>query len=74
MSRRVGLDGLARVRGGVLHRLLHAGDEPVWIRIAQLSPERVLFGARARDREAAEWGIERMRFALGIDEDLEPLL
>jgi 3-methyladenine DNA glycosylase/8-oxoguanine DNA glycosylase len=72
LSRRVGLDGLARVRGGVLHRLLHAGDEPVWIRIAQLSPDRVLFGARARDREAAEWGIERMRFALGIDEDLEP--
>ena len=60
------------MRGGVLHRLLHAGDEPVWIRIAQLSPDRVLFGARARDREAAEWGIERMRFALGIDEDLEP--
>jgi len=72
LSRRVGLDGLARVRGGVLHRLLHAGDEPVWIRIAQLSPDRVLFGARARDREAAEWGIERMRFALGIDQDLEP--
>jgi 3-methyladenine DNA glycosylase/8-oxoguanine DNA glycosylase len=72
LSRRVGLDGLARVRGGVLHRLLHAGDEPVWIRIVQLSPDRVLFGARARDREAAEWGIERMRFAVGIDQDLEP--
>jgi 3-methyladenine DNA glycosylase/8-oxoguanine DNA glycosylase len=72
LSRRVGLDGLARVRDGVLHRLLHAGDEPVWIRIAQLSPERVLFGARARDRDAAEWGIERMRFALGIDQDLQP--
>jgi 3-methyladenine DNA glycosylase/8-oxoguanine DNA glycosylase len=72
LSRRVGLDGLARVRGGVLHRLLHAGDEPVWIRIAQLSPDRVLFGARAHGREAAEWGIERMRFAVGIDQDLEP--
>ena len=72
LSSRVGLDGLARVRGGVLHRLLHAGDEPVWIRTAQLSSDRVLFGARARDRDAAGWGIERMRFALGIDQDLEP--
>ena len=70
LSRRVGLDGLARIRGGVLHRLLHAGDEPVWIRVAQLSADRVLFGARAQRREAAEWGIERMRLALGIDQDL----
>ena len=37
-----------------------------------LSSERVLFGARACDRDAAGWGIERMRFALGIDQDLEP--
>ena len=70
LSRRVGLDGLARIRGGVLHRLLHAGAEPVWIRVAQLSADRVLFGARAQRREAAEWGIERMRLALGIDQDL----
>jgi 3-methyladenine DNA glycosylase/8-oxoguanine DNA glycosylase len=70
LSRRVGLDGLARMRGGVLHRLLHCGQEPVAIRIAQLSEDRVLFGARADRREAAEWGIERMRRALGIDQDL----
>jgi 3-methyladenine DNA glycosylase/8-oxoguanine DNA glycosylase len=66
------MDGLTRVRGGVLHRLLHAGAEPVYVRIAQLAPDRVLFGARARDRAAAEWGIERMRSALGIDQDLRP--
>jgi 3-methyladenine DNA glycosylase/8-oxoguanine DNA glycosylase len=70
LSRRVGLDGLARMRGGVLHRLLHCGQEPVAIRIAQLSEDRVLFGARADCRETAEWGIERMRRALGIDRDL----
>jgi len=70
LSRRVGLDGLARMRGGVLHRLLHADDQPVWIRIAQLSADRVLFGARAPSRESAEWGIDRMRRATGIDEDL----
>jgi 3-methyladenine DNA glycosylase/8-oxoguanine DNA glycosylase len=72
LSRRVGLDGLAQLREGVLHRLLHADDEPVWLRIAQLSPDRVLFGARAEDRDAAAWGIERMRCALGIDHDLAP--
>jgi 3-methyladenine DNA glycosylase/8-oxoguanine DNA glycosylase len=70
LSRRVGLDRVARVRGGVLHRLLHRGDEPVALRVAQLSPDRVLFGARAGSREVAEWGIERMRAALGIDQDL----
>lgn len=53
-----------------MQRLLHAGEEPVSIRIAQLSPDRVLFGARANRRELAEWGIERLRLALGIDQDL----
>ncbi len=70
LPRRGGLDGLARVRGGVLHRLLHAGEEPVLVRVAQLAPDRVLFGAQAESGELAEWGIERMRNALGIDQDL----
>jgi 3-methyladenine DNA glycosylase/8-oxoguanine DNA glycosylase len=70
LPRRYGLDGLARVRGGVLHRLLHAGESPVLVRVAQLSSDRVLFGARADERAAAEWGIERVRAALGIDQDL----
>ncbi|MGI8412748.1 MAG: DNA-3-methyladenine glycosylase family protein [Solirubrobacteraceae bacterium] len=70
LPRRGGLDGLTRVRGGVLHRLLHADGEPVLVRVAQLTPDRVLFGARASDRGAARWGIERMRVALGIDQDL----
>ncbi|MGH2869970.1 MAG: DNA-3-methyladenine glycosylase family protein [Solirubrobacteraceae bacterium] len=70
LSRRAGLDGTAQIRSGVLHRLLHAGDEPVSIRVAQITPQRVLFGARAQRPEVAEWGIERMRVALGIDQDL----
>jgi 3-methyladenine DNA glycosylase/8-oxoguanine DNA glycosylase len=57
-------------RGGVLHRLLHAGERPVHVRVAQLGPDRVLFGARSADRDAAEWGIERMRAALGVDHEL----
>jgi 3-methyladenine DNA glycosylase/8-oxoguanine DNA glycosylase len=70
LPRRAGHDGLARVRGGVLHRLIHAGGAPVLVRVAQLSRDRVLFGAQAETRDAAEWGIERMRRALGVDQDL----
>lgn len=72
LSRRTGLDRVARMRGDVLHRLLHCGEEPVVIRVAQLSPDRVLFGAQADCRDVAEWGIERMRAAMGIDLDLQP--
>ncbi len=72
LPRRTGLDRLMQVRGGVLHRLLHAGPEPVLVRVAQLAPDRVLFGARAEQhQDAAEWAIERMRRALGIDLDLQ---
>jgi 3-methyladenine DNA glycosylase/8-oxoguanine DNA glycosylase len=67
-----GMDGLTKVRGRVLHRLVHAEEEPVLVRVAQLAPDRVLFGAQAEDRAAAGWGIERMRAALGVDLDLRP--
>ena len=56
----------------MLHRLLHRGPDPVAIRVAQLSGDRVLFGAQADSRDLAEWGIERMRAAIGIDQDLRP--
>jgi 3-methyladenine DNA glycosylase/8-oxoguanine DNA glycosylase len=72
LSRRVGMDRVARMRGGVLHRLLHCGAEPVVVRVVQLSADRVLFGAQADRRDVAEWGIERMRAALAIDRDLQP--
>jgi DNA-3-methyladenine glycosylase II len=72
LPRRTTLDGLAPVRRGVQHRLLHLDSAPVAIRVAQLAADRVLFGARAASRELAEWGIERMRAALGIDADLRP--
>ncbi len=36
--------------------------------------DRVLFGARAASRPAAAYGIRRMRFALGVEEDLRPFL
>ncbi|MGO9320916.1 MAG: DNA-3-methyladenine glycosylase family protein [Solirubrobacteraceae bacterium] len=65
-----GGDGVVRRRGGVLERLLHHGDQPVVVRVAQPAPDRVLLGARAPTRSAAAHGIQRMRFALGVDEDL----
>jgi 3-methyladenine DNA glycosylase/8-oxoguanine DNA glycosylase len=65
-----GGDGVVRRRAGVLERLLHDGDQPVVVRVAQPAPDQVLFGARAPTRSAAAYGIRRMRFALGVDEDL----
>jgi 3-methyladenine DNA glycosylase/8-oxoguanine DNA glycosylase len=65
------MDGILRSRGGVLERLLHRGEAPVVVRIAQPAADRVLFGARARSREDAAYGIARMRFALGVDDDLQ---
>jgi 3-methyladenine DNA glycosylase/8-oxoguanine DNA glycosylase len=55
----------------VIERLLQdEAGEPVAVRVAQTSPESVVFGARAGRREGAEHGIARMRFALGVDDDL----
>jgi 3-methyladenine DNA glycosylase/8-oxoguanine DNA glycosylase len=68
------MDGMLRRRGGILERLLHHGEEPVRVRVAQPAVDRVLFGAHARTPEAAAYGIERMRFALGVDEDIRPFL
>ncbi len=72
LSRASGMDGVLKVRGGVVHRLLHRDEDAVVVRVAQTARDRVLFGAQAPSREAAAWGIERMRFALGVDDDLRP--
>jgi 3-methyladenine DNA glycosylase/8-oxoguanine DNA glycosylase len=74
LPRRSGMDGLLRRRGGVLERLLHDCDQPVVVRVAQPSREVVVLGARAATRAAAAYGIRRMRFALGVDEDLRAFL
>lgn len=70
LPRMHGMDGLTRVHRGVIHRLLHEGELPVLVRVAQLSSGRVLFGAQAAERSAAACAIERMRRALGVDLDL----
>jgi 3-methyladenine DNA glycosylase/8-oxoguanine DNA glycosylase len=68
------MDGLLRRRGGALERLLHHGEEPVLVRVSQPEPARVCLHARSRSRAGAAYGIARMRFALGVDEDLRPFL
>ncbi len=71
LPRRLGMDGVTRRRGGVIERLLHDEEgEPVVVRVAQTAPTSVVFGARADRKQSAEHGIARMRFALGIDDDL----
>src|SRR5205814_1320772 len=65
-----GRDGLLRRRDGVFSRLLHDADgRPVVVR-AWPSSGVVRFRAEACDDEAAAWGIERLRFAFGVDHSL----
>jgi DNA-3-methyladenine glycosylase II len=63
-------DGLLRRHGAALLRLLHWRDEPVLVGIVQPGPARVIFAARAVSDDGARHGIERMRFATGVDDDL----
>ena len=65
-----GADGVARRHGVVLERLLHVDGDPVVVRAAQTARDRVLLGAWGPSRRAADHAIARMRFALGIDDDL----
>jgi 3-methyladenine DNA glycosylase/8-oxoguanine DNA glycosylase len=60
-------DGLTRRRGDGLVRLLHVDGAPVVV-----AASGVVFAARAADEASAREGIARMRFAAGIDDDLEP--
>ena len=65
-----GRDGLLRRRDGAFWRLLHdADDQPVVVRAWPVSGA-VRFRAEAFSRESAEWGVERMRFAFGVDHSL----
>jgi 3-methyladenine DNA glycosylase/8-oxoguanine DNA glycosylase len=65
-------DGVLRRRGRVLERLVHVDGDAVVVRVAQTAPDEVVFGAWASTGAAAEEGIARMRFALGVDDDLRP--
>ncbi len=87
LPRRVGGDGVTRMREGVLERMLHVGPCPVrvrcWhvrtgvrIRAEPLEPRLAIHHDDSVEfREAGqpelEVAIERMRFALGLDDDME---
>ena len=65
-----------RVRRGVVIRLLHVGGEPVLVRAWQRRDGQIAFHAvalGAGDRGHLEIAIERMRFALGVDDDYHEL-
>lgn len=86
LPRRVGGDGTTRMREGVLERMLHVGDCPVrirsWhvrtgirIRADAVEPRLAIhydesFECRAAGEPELEVAIERMRFALGLDDDM----
>jgi 3-methyladenine DNA glycosylase/8-oxoguanine DNA glycosylase len=73
---RLGADWVARRRRDVLTRLIGVGDERAVVHAWQPEPRRVVLraaAARAPEpvaQETLETAIERMRFALGIDDDL----
>jgi 3-methyladenine DNA glycosylase/8-oxoguanine DNA glycosylase len=73
---RLGADGVARRRGSVVSRLLPTPGGRVVVHAWQPEAKRVVFRAGPADADepaAPEWvelAIERMRFALGVDDDL----
>lgn len=68
---RGGMDGIARRRGTVLERLVHVDGQPAIVRAVQPGADRVVVGAwSASGREVCGEAIARMRFALGVDDDL----
>jgi 3-methyladenine DNA glycosylase/8-oxoguanine DNA glycosylase len=73
---RLGGDGVARRRGSVVSRLLATPDGRVVVHAWQPQSERVVFRAGPADadrpagREALELAIDRMRFAVAVDEDM----
>jgi DNA-3-methyladenine glycosylase II len=66
------VDGLLRRRNNGLQRLLHRDGAPVHVAVIQPAPDRVIFGARAGSEPDAMWGVRRLRFATGVDDDLRP--
>jgi len=64
-----GGDAVMRVRGGIVTRFLHVEGRPAVVRAAQRRDGSVLMRAEAPDASDRERAIERMRFALGVDDD-----
>ena len=70
---RAGFDGvMRRRRDGGLERLLHVEGAPAVVRVGQPARDRVILVAGADSPDVAEEALARMRFALGVDDDLRP--
>ena len=68
-----GPDGvLRRRREGGIERLLHVEGAPAVVRALQPARDRVVLVAGADSPDVAEEALARMRFALGLDDDLRP--
>jgi DNA-3-methyladenine glycosylase II len=63
-------DGIQRRNGSGIQRLVRTAAGVAHVAVVQPAPARVVIGARAHGEAAAREGIERMRFALGVDDDL----
>jgi 3-methyladenine DNA glycosylase/8-oxoguanine DNA glycosylase len=64
-----------RVRDGIVTRLLHVDEQPIVVNAWQRRDGLIALRATAADgvgEAAMERAIQRMRFALGVDEDLRP--
>jgi 3-methyladenine DNA glycosylase/8-oxoguanine DNA glycosylase len=64
-----GGDAVMRVRRGVVTRFLHVDGRPAVVRAAQRRDGTVLIRVEADAAEDRERALERMRFALGVDDD-----
>jgi len=64
-----GGDAVMRVRGGIVTRLLHVEGRPAVVRAAQRRDGTVLLRADGASDADCERAVERMRFALGVDDD-----
>src|SRR5947207_517375 len=68
-----GEDAVMRVRGGVAARLLHVEGRPAVVRAVQRRDGAVRLRADGASEVDCEVAIERMRFALGVDDDYHEL-
>ena len=75
LQRRGGRDLTTRMHRGILTRYFHCDGKPVVMRAWQRRDGTVVIRADAveedTDRECLELAIERMRFALGVDDDYQ---
>jgi 3-methyladenine DNA glycosylase/8-oxoguanine DNA glycosylase len=72
LQRSGGGDAVMRVRRGAIARLLHVEGRPAIVRAAQRRDGTVFLRAGAESAADRELAIDRMRFALGVDDDYRP--